>query len=155
VKKQLVAAAAALTLLATNVAAKAQHLFDARDAIEMSRFSNLTPSDEHSPIRFSPDGKYFVFVTSRGVLASDEIESRMSVYNSLRVGTFVRRTSTPVPQPRLLVVARSTPEQFSYASYSSIITNVQWSANSRSIYFWLSHTTGTGVSLERFWPVRR
>lgn len=141
-KKQFVTAAAALTLLSTNVTAKAQHLFDTRDAIEMSRFSNLTPSDEHAPVRFSPDGRYFVFVTSRGVLASDEIESRMWIYSSHRVGTFLRGASTMAPQPRLLATARSTPEQFSYASYSSVITNVQWSSDSKSIYFLVQSHSG-------------
>jgi len=64
---QFVTAAVALVLLATNVTGRAQHLFDARDAIEMSRFSNLNQPEEHSLISFSPDGRYFVFVTSRGV----------------------------------------------------------------------------------------
>lgn len=142
-KRQIVTAAVALTLLSTNVIAKAQqHLFDTKDAIEMSRFSNLTPSDEHTPIRFSPDGRYFVFVTSRGVLASDEIESRMWIYSSHRVGAFLHGATATAPQPRLLATARSKPEQFSYASYSSIITNVQWSNDSRSIYFLVQSHSG-------------
>jgi hypothetical protein len=59
----------------------------------------------------------------------------MWIYRSSRVGGFLRSRSTLVPRPRLLATARAEPKQFSHAPYSSIITNVQWSPDSRSIYF--------------------
>ncbi len=118
-----------------NASEKARHLFDARDAIEMSRFSSFDEADERSQILISPDSKHFAFLTSRGLIGSDSIESRLWVYGTREVYRKLHAVSSGPLYPHLLATEAAVPQQFSYFSYSSIITQVQWAPDSSSLYF--------------------
>lgn len=101
----------------------------------MSRFSSLDQTDEHFHALFSPDRTHFVVVTSRGIIDSDSIESCLWIYNTHDVQRTLRTSSPQPPPPHRLATESAIPQQVSYFAYSSIITNVQWSPDSKSLYF--------------------
>jgi WD40 repeat protein len=127
-----------IALVTLSVSARSQppHAFSVKDSIEMVRFSDPSPSEPKSPVAFSPDGKYFVVVTSRGILASNSIESTLWLYTTSQVRRFATSsTRTAAPQPLRLTGVTATPQVIATAPYESMLSDVRWSKDSRAIYF--------------------
>jgi dienelactone hydrolase len=112
-----------------------QRVFSAQDAITMNRFNPLRTRIAPPLFEFSPNRRCLVFVTSRGVLNSDSIESNLWLYDVREIEGALRGLRPFLPSPRLLATVSAIPRQFSFISYSSMITNVQWASDSHSIYF--------------------
>src|SRR5271156_682936 len=91
-------------LLLMSIAPKVHsqdHAFTVRDDIEMVHFSDPSALHKDELAKFSPNGKYFAVVTSRGIIASDEIESILSVFDAQAADAFVAASdSATAPLPR-------------------------------------------------------
>lgn len=126
--------AAALSL----VSARAQdHLFSVKDDIEMVRFSepssdpDVPGSDAAKP---SPHGEYVAIVTTKGLLATDKIESDLSVFRCRELSAFLRGVG-PRPQPRVIASIISFPHREQPVAYAPVIKDLLWSSDEKAIYF--------------------
>ena len=76
----------ALSLIVNSAGASAQErFFTVRDSIEMSTFIDPETrfgDGRDAPVKFSPDGKHFAVVTTKGNIQSDEIEGTLWVFDS-------------------------------------------------------------------------
>ena len=99
-----------------------------RDSIEKVTFVQ-DPFLGEEAVTFSPDSRYFFMVTSRGVLASGEVESSIWLFDSAAVSAFLKVSSGgPIPSPRKLATMRTL-------SNGAPITATRWAADSGSIAF--------------------
>jgi len=123
-----------LTVPAAVTTCKAQErFFTVRDSIEMATFidpETRVGDEQDIPVRFSPDGRYFAVVTSRGLIQSDEIESTLWVFESEVVRSELRARETekavaPKVIARLAIVTND----------NAVIADVRWSADSKSLWF--------------------
>ncbi|MGC2547813.1 MAG: hypothetical protein WA426_18355 [Silvibacterium sp.] len=98
----------------------AQRHFTVEDDIEMSLFQG--------GVTFSPDGRYFLVVTARGLLKQNAPEDTISIWSSSEVEKFVRTPRMSAPQPVVEV---------HMATYKDgpIITGVQWLQDSSGIAY--------------------
>ncbi len=118
--------------------ARAQdHSFSVKDDIAMVRFSNPSPdsgvpgSETAKP---SPNGDYVAMVTTKGLLASDKIESDLSVFRLKEVSAFLEGAG-PRPQPRVIASIVSYPHREQTTAYAPVIKDLLWSSDGRGIYF--------------------
>jgi hypothetical protein len=114
--------------------------FSVADSIRMERFNDQSLDGLGSSTLFndSPDGKYSVILTSKGLIESDKIQSSLWLVNYQNV-----RTALELPRlmgaPRLSriasVAASPTGNAHGTGTYVSVISGVKWSNDSRSLYF--------------------
>lgn len=109
--------------------------FEVRDSIEMATFSEPSQFDPLSQPLFSPDGRYFCVVTSRGVILTDKVESTLRVFDAGRVRSFLTHAAESRPLSQVAATFAEAPAIRSNGPYESIITKPRWSADSRAIYF--------------------
>lgn len=110
-----------------------QRPFTVRDSIEMSTFSD-PPRRSSNPVpRISPDKKYSVVITSRGLIESNEIESTVWLFNSRQIISSLRLRGhiTPV----VLAKVTAIPVMPASDSYEPVISELTWAPDSASIYF--------------------
>lgn len=112
--------------------------FDVRHSIEMERFERSGGMPQ-----FSPDGKFFSIVTSRGHVQSDRVESTLRVFRSQEVIQYLRGKRWKRPRGRILFRASVTPEAEYHNSYEPMISSIQWSVDSKSIFFLVQNARGT------------
>jgi len=118
--------------------ARAQdHRFSVKDDIAMVRFSE--PSSEPGVLgsetaKPSPDGDYVAIITTKGLLASDQIESDLSVFRLKEVSAFLEGAA-PRPQPRVIASIISYPHREQTTAYAPVIKDLRWSSDSKGIYF--------------------
>src|SRR5882757_8185597 len=67
------------------VQVQAQHPFSVRDSIELTTFNEPSELEHDAKPIFSPDGKHFLAVTTRGLIRSDQVESMLWVYDTAAV----------------------------------------------------------------------
>lgn len=140
IKSCMIAALGAACYL---TAAAETRRFDIRDSIEMTRFSEPSGRDREGVPLTSPDGKYFVVVTSRGVIANNEIESRLWLFENQAIKSYIRMSGQSVPPaPSRLATAKATPIRPATDAYEAMIWGLRWSSDSRSIYFLEQGSTG-------------
>ena len=117
--------------------------FTVRDGIEMTQFSDPSSLDETAEVKYSPNGRYFAIVTSRGIISSDCIESTLSIFNTEAVKKYLRGTSTVrPPSPHAIAKFAATPEGPVARAYSPVISAIKWSPDSRFVYFIALSTSG-------------
>src|SRR5260370_10746365 len=125
---------AALSLLP----ARAQdHSFSVKDDIAMVRFSepSFDPNVSGSETaKLSPDGDYVAILTTKGLLASDKIESDLSVFRLKEVSAFVEGAG-PRPQPRVIASIVSYPHREQTTAYAPVIKDLHWSPDRTGVYF--------------------
>ncbi len=88
--------------LAADVPSQIDRRFEVRDSVEMSYFGTLassTPNDLDDDGVFSPDGRYFVKVTHRGVLPEGVTEGTIWLFDTAAVEKSLRDVRLPVPKP--------------------------------------------------------
>lgn len=113
-----------------------QPAFSVKDDIAMVRFnepSEDTSASETDSDDFSPDGRHVAIVTTRGLLASDQIESTVVVFDMQYVQQLLR--SDRPPQPRIVASLKAVPRGQQTVSYAGLIRDLRWSEDSRHIYF--------------------
>ncbi len=114
------AAPSARAAQAAETASK--RLFTPRDAIELSSFVQPTAGEESAPRPapiVSPDGRSFLLVTERGVLASNRIESTLWLFDRQAAVDGVRGKSSVRLRPRALATLSATSNQ-------PVLTAVRW-----------------------------
>ncbi len=130
-----------------SIAAQAQETsFTVNDDIGMVRFNAPLGKSSDAVAQFSPDGKHFAVVSSRGLLEEDQIESTISLFDTANVEAFVRSGETRRTSPRIHVTARAPIRTDQYDNYGAIISDLQWSQDSSTLYY-LAETSHMGRRL--------
>jgi hypothetical protein len=102
-------------------------------SIEMTTFSDPYTRDSAATSKMSPDGHYFLVVTTKGSLASNQIISRLFVYSTEEIRNYLHEHTTKAPRPREIFTLSKLPKALQDDSYGSLISDVQWASNSQSI----------------------
>ncbi|RXH58215.1 putative acylaminoacyl-peptidase [Granulicella sibirica] len=113
------------------------HSFSVKDDIAMVRFSDpsFDPAIVGSEIaRPSPHGDYVAIVTTKGLLATDEVESDLTVFRMKELSAFLDGEGTR-PQPRIVASIVSYPHREQTISYAPVIKDLRWSPDGKGIYF--------------------
>ncbi len=113
--------------------------FEVRDSVEMSYFGtvfNSQPGDLDDDGITSPDGRYFVKVTHRGVLPEGVTEGTIWLFDTTEVRRSVNDPSAgaPTPVPIARMSAAVNGEEFS-AARSSTVYKLAWADDSSSLTF--------------------
>ena len=106
--------------------ARKSHLFTVRDDIQLIRFPQTI---EGLPVRFSPDGHYFLITSERGRLDLNRPESSIRIYRTRDTHQFLVHPETAVQLPPVWTITKSTYKN------GPIISNVRWLRSSRGIAF--------------------
>lgn len=129
-------AVAFLFLTYSSTAGISGQLFTVQDSIEMARFSDPAARDPAAQIKHSPDSTHFLVITTRGLIASDQVESTLWLFDRSSIQSFLAaKDQRSAPQPVALVRLRGRLEADQDDSYGSLITSATWSADSRSILY--------------------
>jgi len=106
--------------------------FTIKDSIEMAYLVNptlWTVNHERSSMAItSPDQRWLLLITQRGILASNTIESTMWLFDRQAVLAFVSKTSALRPTPKALATFRA-------ASDNPVISDVRWLEDSIRVAF--------------------
>jgi dipeptidyl aminopeptidase/acylaminoacyl peptidase len=133
---------AALALAGSGSYAQ-DHGFSVRDSIEMTRFSDPSDFDTQAKAKFSPDGKHFLVITSRGLIESNQIESTLWAFSTDEVRSFLRASdSAPKPSPKALARLAAVPTVAASMIYSPIFSDLRWSPDSQAVYFLAQNSNG-------------
>jgi dipeptidyl aminopeptidase/acylaminoacyl peptidase len=137
-------------VLASSAHAQSEsdHRFDVRDSISMTTFSIPTGLRNDLPVETSPNGRFFWFVTTRGIIESNEIESTLWVIPSSAVRRSLDGKQMPQIHPWAVARLKAVPTHLAHSSYESLISDIRWSQNSRNVYF-LGQKEGGGIRLFR------
>lgn len=120
-----------------------EHRFDIRDSIEMTTFNSPSELESNSKPIWSPNGNQFLVVTSHGLVGSNQIESVLGIYDTKTVHFFLdTEPSGSELKPMTLVTIRGVPLAETLDSYDSLITDVRWSSDGRTIYFRMQASNG-------------
>jgi hypothetical protein len=134
-----------VAMLSRTYAISQDHAFSVKDDIAMVRFSDPRPdpnvpgNDAASP---SPDGRHVAVVTTKGLLNQDQVESKITILDFDRVNAFLDHENEPAPQPRLIATVVSYPHREETEAYASVIKDLHWSKDGKSIYFKGESATG-------------
>lgn len=120
-----------------KVAAQSR-FFSVEDSISMTTFNRPSGTDATSQTDYSPDGRYVTVVTSRGLLATNQIESTIWLLKADAVSHFLKGDDASPPKdavPHRIATIRATPDISTNDTYMSMISDIQWSQDSRRLYF--------------------
>jgi hypothetical protein len=140
----LVAMLSSMTLLlaafAQASANPAKRRFTVSDEIGLSHFGDPY-TGKTDAVTFSPDGRYFIVATERGVIESNRSESTLRVFRAEDVHQFlVQHKMTGEPSP-VWIFSKSTFKD------GPIITSIRWLADSSGIAFLAKTPVGDGQLL--------
>jgi dipeptidyl aminopeptidase/acylaminoacyl peptidase len=120
-----------------------EHSFNVRDSINLTTFNLPSEEETDSNALFSPDRRYFAFVTSRGLTERDEIESSLGIFDISTVKSFINHNNPGTTlRPRILATAIGVPRTETFNSYGALMTDIRWSPNSQSVYFLKQESNG-------------
>jgi hypothetical protein len=129
----------ALTALSALCPEAQEHPFSVKDDIEMVRFSDPYPLNHMASSTIaqeSPDRRHFAVVTTRGLLASDLVESSITVFDRAELKAFLHGSQDAHrPEPRVVARIRSYPHREQSTAYAPVIKDVRWAADQRHLYF--------------------
>jgi dipeptidyl aminopeptidase/acylaminoacyl peptidase len=111
--------------------------FSVKDDIAMARFNDPsadTNTREQYSDRYSPDGKQVAIITTEGLLASDQVESSIRVFDLEEVENFLQTPTERSPRPRIVAAIAGVPHEVAIP-FAPIIKDVRWSEDSKYIYF--------------------
>jgi dipeptidyl aminopeptidase/acylaminoacyl peptidase len=112
-----------------------QHPFTVKDSIEMTTFSDPYTRKPDAECQRAPDGKHFLVVTTQGILRTNQLKSTLSDFSADEIGSYLRESNALAPKPHVLFTIAGTPKAQQSDSYGSLITEAQWSADSKAILF--------------------
>src|SRR5579883_732590 len=122
-----------------------QHPFTVKDDIAMTRISDprANPAIPGSEVAWpSPDGRYAAIVTSKGILETDQIESRILIFDLHKIAQFLMGLDHLKPEPRVIASIRSYPHHLETDAYAPVIKDVRWARDSARVYFLAENTEG-------------
>jgi len=106
--------------------------FTIKDSIEISYFvnpSSWTVNLDRPPEPIiSPDRRWFLLITQRGVLASNTLESTIWMFNRQSVSDFAWNKSPKQPVPKAVAICRAV-------SNTPVLSDVRWLEDSRRVAF--------------------
>lgn len=112
--------------------------FTTRDSISMARFNSPAAGERLPPADFSPDRRYAAIVTSRGLLATNEVESTIWLVDTRAVARFIERRR-PIPQKahllRPITRIAAVPKVPTFESYGAVVSDLRWSEDAKTLYF--------------------
>lgn len=131
----------AVLLLSTGSAdAEIKRPFTVQDSVEMSYFGTTyesTPQNSSDDGRASPNGKYFIKLTHRGVLPDGELEGTIWLFAADDIERSLTDTEHEPAAPA--VVARMSAAINGYTggfvARGNILLQPLWSSNSEHVYF--------------------
>ncbi len=123
-----------LAISCTAVVATGQ-TFSVTDSIQMTRFNISPGGNPNGDVSFSPDGKYVVVVSSRGVISTNQIESTIWIFETTALRQFVNSKNKAAPAPRQLASVEGNPSERNYGAYKGVISDLQWSPDSGVLYY--------------------
>lgn len=128
-----------MVLIASRSADAQRHAFTVADDIAMSRFSEpaARPGIVGTDVALkSPDGKYAVVITTRGVLSTDRIISSIYLFNLHdAIGFLYSKVNRRPPPPRLIATLSSFPHHQEPIAYAPVMTDLRWTDDSSRVYF--------------------
>jgi len=119
-------AALVCTSLSSSAEENIKRPFTIKDSIEISYI--VGPEEEDPAPIYSPDTRYFLLVTQRGVLPSNTLEGTIWLFDRQSVRDYSAGKSAGNPPPRKLVTLSST-------SNTAVVNDVRWIDGSRRIAF--------------------
>ena len=134
--------AVALASAQTRETTSAHRPFTVRDSIEMKVFTDPYTRTPGATAKEAPDGRGFIVVTTQGDLETNTLKSCLWYFRRRDLDAFLDGKQSVPPQPQLLFARRGVPEAKQMGSYGSLITDVQWSADSNSLTFLVERTHG-------------
>ena len=109
--------------------------FTVKDLIQMEHFNDPDGRQVSPEWNVSPDGNDLLIVTTRGNVATGDVESTLWMLDLQTVSHYLRSyADAPKPKPVALYKAVGQLRASQSNSYGSLITKVKWSADSRSAY---------------------
>src|SRR6266853_778212 len=121
----------ALGVLCGPVCAQEQFL-TAQGAIEVSVFTDPEArygSDPDVAVKLSPDGKRFAVVTTRGLIESNEVESRLWVFDAKAARESLQAKGPQSLRPTVLVRRAEVTNE------DVLISDLRWSGDSDAVLF--------------------
>jgi dipeptidyl aminopeptidase/acylaminoacyl peptidase len=127
-----------LAALLSRQAHGQQNSFSVKNDIAMVRFDD--PSEEANVSTqdcdlYSPDRKYVAVVTTKGLLATDQVQSSISVFDLRAVERFLQSPSHLRPRPRVVATVTAIPYGEQTTAYAPLIQDIRWSEDSKHLYF--------------------
>jgi hypothetical protein len=99
--KSVIVPLLAMIACIAGATASPNRVFSALDDVQMAQF--IDPLDGVGSINFSPDGRYFVVVTERGLLRRNRPQDTISIWNTDSVRQFVLHPNVRAVKPILRV----------------------------------------------------
>jgi dipeptidyl aminopeptidase/acylaminoacyl peptidase len=114
-----------------------QGRFTVQQSITMTTFNDPYGRRADSVASSSPDGKYFYVLTTRGIIASNKVESTIWLFRAAAVRHFLFESSEqgagPLPEAYARIAA--SPGMHAYGPSEPLISDVRWSEDSKKIFF--------------------
>ncbi len=119
----------------TFICAQAQQRhFTVKDAIAMQRFTDPDPDTLRRVTSFSPDGRFFAIVTTRGLLAEDLLESTIWLFDTNAAKQFSLHPKGTPPTPRMLVHLKGV-NNTEPGDLPTMVRSLHWSTDGQSLFF--------------------
>ena len=107
--------------------------FTVADDIALSHFGDVY-TGETEAITFSPDQKYVIVESERGLLAADRSESTLRIFRSDEIGNFVLHPQTPAKP--IWILKKSSCKD------GPVISHIRWMADASGFAFLLKTRSG-------------
>lgn len=107
-----------LVVFASAVEGHPTRLFTVADDIQMSKFMAVA-SGGAGPVQFSPDGKYFVAVTERGIVETNLLEDCIWVWKTSDVLTFLHDTHHELRPAPVRLIQLAAPK-------GPVVRRIRW-----------------------------
>ncbi len=128
--------ATALFAGATLICARAQQRhFTVEDSIAMQRFTDPDPNTSELVTNFSPDGRFFVVVTTRGLLKENLIQSTIWLFDERVVKEFaLHPKAESLDGPQALTSFKGVNDT-EPGDRPAMVRSLRWSKDGRSLFF--------------------
>lgn len=123
-----------------SIAAEGKRPFTVRDSVEMSYFGTVIESDPRHSLddgATSPDGRYIVRMTHRGIIADGVTEGTIWLFSTNDVLQAIEDPDAAVTPPSALVRMSAEINGYTGDFYErgNILFQLMWSDDSRYLYF--------------------
>lgn len=118
-----------------------------RDMVRVARFQQEEyPGAPNGEVETSPDGKYVVVVTQRGVIGANSAVGTLRVWSVPAIRAWLQRQS-PRPAPVVKVSLRSNSQASFWGTGNAVISGIRWSADSKHLLLLGRRPNGRGFDL--------
>jgi dipeptidyl aminopeptidase/acylaminoacyl peptidase len=135
---RLLVALAVVAAVPSGCAPAQQPAFTVKHDIAMVRFNDPTANVnalENDSDNFSSDRKHVAIVTTRGLLATDQLRSEITVFDTAEIDRFLVSRSGAAPKPRLVASITAISQGQQTIAYAAIIHDLRWNDDGTRIYF--------------------